>query len=152
MYLISPADGTVVGVKKDEHSGYVCVSIFINFFDAHRQVAPADGKVLSITRVEGNALPAFLAQSKKNTFVQTVFEPKSGGGQVVVRQMVGFFVRRIINSLEVGQDVRRGEVFGHIVFGSRCEIEFSSKDFDLSGGIKPQARVRAGVDVIATKV
>ncbi len=152
MDLLSPAYGTIVSIDENKETNIVCVSIFINLFDPHNQVVPFDSQVFSIKSFEGSALPAFLKESKRNTYVETIFVPTNCSRQIKVKQMVGFLVRRIINNLTIGQSVKSGEELGHIVFGSRCEIEFSSKDFCLSKDVKTSNHVRAGIDVIATKI
>jgi len=150
----------VVSVSANTTSGKCCVSIFINLFDKHEQVCPCDAIVKSITRVEGSALPAFLDASKKNAYVETIFllldsllpESDLNVRQIKVRQMVGFFVRRIINDLKPDQKVVAKENLGRIIFGSRCEIEFDTSIFKLSENIRPGKRVNAGDDTIATRI
>jgi phosphatidylserine decarboxylase len=43
-------------------------------------------------------------------------------GKVRFTQIAGFIARRIVNELKVGQEVRAGERFGMIKFGSRVDV------------------------------
>jgi phosphatidylserine decarboxylase len=52
------------------------------------------------------------------------------GQRLVMRQIAGFLARRIVNYLQVGDQVRQGEDMGFIKLGSRVDL-FLPLDADL---------------------
>jgi phosphatidylserine decarboxylase len=65
---------------------------------------------------------------------------------VVVRQLTGAIARRIVGWAKVGDELRRGDRFGMIRFGSRTEVYLP---LSASVVVKPGDRVAGGLTVIA---
>ncbi|MGH9262185.1 MAG: phosphatidylserine decarboxylase, partial [Acidimicrobiales bacterium] len=63
-------------------------------------------------------------------------------GPVLVRQIAGFVVRRIVTDARPGTGARQGERMGMIRFGSRVDVF-------LPSGAHPRVRVRVGERVAA---
>jgi phosphatidylserine decarboxylase len=59
-------------------------------------------------------------ESSHNEGIRVTFGSKLGN--IVVTQRVGFFVRRIINNINIGNNVGRSYKYGFITFGSRVDI------------------------------
>jgi phosphatidylserine decarboxylase len=124
--IVAPADGTVMDiVELDE--GQVLktrtrrVGIFLSIFDVHTNRAPIDGRVVYRQHREGLCLDARRADcSEKNESMTWAFEnPRV---TIVVRQITGAIARRIVAWAQMGDELKKGERFGMIRFGSRTEL------------------------------
>jgi phosphatidylserine decarboxylase len=71
---------------------------------------------------------------------------QNGRVTIVVRQITGAIARRIVGWAQVGDEVRRGDRFGMIRFGSRTEVYLP-----LTATVLVQVgdRVAGGLSVIA---
>ena len=114
-YIVSPCYGTVSYANKNK------ISVFLSPLDVHVQYVPIDSIISDIKIVNKNNFElAYLPSSNHNEGVRVVFS--SIYGDIVVIQRVGFFVRRIINEINIGDSVKRS-IYGIITFGSRVDIE-----------------------------
>ncbi|MDQ6623875.1 MAG: phosphatidylserine decarboxylase, partial [Verrucomicrobiota bacterium] len=64
----------------------------------------------------------------------------------VVRQLTGAIARRIVGWSQVGDQLRKGERFGMIRFGSRTEVYLP---LDATVTVQVGDRVRGGATIIA---
>tara|TARA_B110001469_G_C9614289_1_gene305717 strand:- start:299 stop:811 length:513 start_codon:yes stop_codon:yes gene_type:complete len=113
--IVSPCDGKVT------YSNGRNISIFLSVFDVHVQYVPIKSKVIDIKTVNvGNHILATNPKSSHNEGVRVVFRCQYG--DIVVTQRVGFFVRRIINSIKKNDILNRSDKYGFITFGSRVDI------------------------------
>ena len=112
--LVSPCDGTVMNVDGRN------ISIFLSVFDVHRQYAPIDSIVKDIEIIHGKHNMAFNPSSDHNAGVKVTFDTNLG--DIMVTQRVGFFVRRIINDIKIGDKIKQCNPYGLIMFGSRVDI------------------------------
>ncbi|MBU2492758.1 MAG: phosphatidylserine decarboxylase [Bacteroidetes bacterium] len=124
--LISPADGKVLLIKKVNADRYMegpCtqVSIFMSPLNVHVNRIPIDGKVEYFKYVEGEFLTAFHDKADERN-ERTEIGIMSDYGKVLFTQVAGFVARRIVCDLKVGDNVKAGERFGMIKFGSRVDI------------------------------
>ncbi len=132
--FVSPADGKVieiVPVGVDEHIGGEAqrVTIFLSIFNVHAQRVPCDAQVTGTDYQSGAFLAAFNRRaSEENEQAVSFFTAK--GGNFTVKQIAGLVARRIINYMQPGATVHRGERLGFIRFGSRVDIILPA-DFDL---------------------
>jgi len=138
--MVSPADGLVVDISPEK------VAIFMNHYNVHVNRAPLEGRVMQIEHVDGGHLPAFFRSSSQNE--QNLITIDTPDGEMVVHQITGAFVRRIVCYLEPGSFVKRGERIGMIRFGSRVEFTLPA-GYSLS--VRKGERVKAGETVIAVK-
>jgi phosphatidylserine decarboxylase len=124
--IVAPADGTVMDIiELDE--GQVLktrtrrVGIFLSIFDVHTNRAPIDGRVIYRQHREGLCVDARRADcSEKNESMTWAFEnPRV---TIVVRQITGAIARRIVAWAQMGDELKKGERFGMIRFGSRTEL------------------------------
>jgi len=134
--IISPANGKLMSIEKSD--GKYNLAIFMNPFNIHIQRAPYSGTVLSVKRIDGPNLPAFLEDSKHNKKVITTFD--TAIGDIIVKQLTGVAVRRIINKLKKGQKLKTGDTIGKITLGSRVDLVFPSS--------RARLKVKEGQDVI----
>ncbi len=137
-FLVSPASGKVIQAG-DDH-----VSIFMHIYNPHVTVAPINGIVKRIRYEKGSFKPAFMRSSRSNS--RNIVEISTSFGDVRVIQIAGFFTRKIICSVRVGQMVAKGFKLGKICFGSRVDVEFPP-DFNVV--VREKEKVKHGKSVIA---
>jgi phosphatidylserine decarboxylase len=154
--MVSPADGTVSDITQIENDPLlggpaVRVGIFLSVFNVHINRSPCDGKVLSVEYKKGKFINAMRHneasdENESNTIV--LGEPQGGKPIAVVRQIVGLIARRIVSSVQLNEEVKRGQRIGMIKFGSRTELTIP---LWLEPQIKVQIgqTVRGAADVIA---
>jgi phosphatidylserine decarboxylase len=124
--IVAPADGTVMDiVEVDENEVLKTktrrVGIFLSIFDVHTNRVPIDGRVVYRQHRPGLFLDARRPDcSDKNESVTWAFEnPRV---TIVVRQITGAIARRIVGWAKVGDELKKGDRFGMIRFGSRTEV------------------------------
>ena len=124
--IVAAADGTVMDiVELDENQVLKTrtrrVGIFLSIFDVHTNRAPIDGRVIYRQHRAGLCLDARRADcSEKNESMTWAFE--SPRVTIVVRQITGAIARRIVAWAQIGDELKKGERFGMIRFGSRTEL------------------------------
>jgi phosphatidylserine decarboxylase len=136
--VVSPGDGVVqmiVDVVPPEALGlgneiHTRISIFLNVFDVHVNRIPAAGKVSKLTYIPGLFLNASLDKASEDNERQLVTIDTYDGAKIGVVQIAGLVARRILCDLKDGQEVKRGERFGLIRFGSRVDV-YLPKDTEI---------------------
>lgn len=141
--ILSPADGQVVELREEE--GWIKIVTFMNFLNVHVQWVPYPGRVISIEKFEGPAKPAFLSEGSKNKQVVTTLDTRLG--KIIIKQIVGILVRRIETFVKIGDEVKIGQRFGRIVFGSRVELWLPQGKAEIK--VSKGQRVLAGVTAAA---
>lgn len=107
------------------------VSIFLNVFDVHVNRVPVDGEITKVVYHPGKFLSANLDKaSLENERSTVLMKVKDTSTSVAFVQIAGLVARRIICKLNAGQQVKAGELYGLIRFGSRVDIY-------LPPGVKP---------------
>lgn len=133
--LVSPADGKVVliqDVVPDAEfelgdAPRTRISIFLNVFDVHVNRIPVDGTVTARRYRPGKFFNASLdkASTDNERMALTIKldgEHPHAGESIGVVQIAGLIARRILCDAQEGQEVKAGERFGIIRFGSRTDI------------------------------
>lgn len=140
---VSPADGKIVKIQPmpDPFTGMprTCISVFMNVFNVHVNRTPVAGKITAIAYHPGKFLnAAWDKASHDNERCAYAIEGEDGAFAMV--QIAGLVARRIVCRVEEGEELKRGERFGMIRFGSRVDLY-------LPEGYIP--RVAAGERVLA---
>ena len=124
--IVAPADGRVRDIVELDEKEILKtktrrVGIFLSIFDVHTNRAPIDGRVIYRQHRKGLCLDARRADcSEKNESITWAFEnPRV---TIVVRQITGAIARRIVTWAQVGDELKKGDRFGMIRFGSRTEL------------------------------
>jgi phosphatidylserine decarboxylase len=124
--VVAAADGRVTDiVELDENEILKTktrrIGIFLSIFDVHTNRAPIDGRIIYQKHREGLCVDARRADcSEKNESMSWAFQnPRV---TIVVRQLTGAIARRIVAWAKIGDELKKGERFGMIRFGSRTEI------------------------------
>jgi phosphatidylserine decarboxylase len=148
--IVAPADGRVteiIDLDEDEVLKIKTrrIGIFLSIFDVHTNRAPIDGRIIYRKHHEGLCLDARDPDCpEKNEAVTWAFE--NPHGTIVVRQLTGAIARRIVAWANVGDDLRKGDRFGMIRFGSRTELYLP---LDAEVLVKTGEHVSGGSTVIA---
>jgi phosphatidylserine decarboxylase len=127
--VLAPADGRVLiagpaGADAAPAPGaeaWKQISIFLSPMDVHVNRIPASGRVTKVAYVPGRFLPAYRHEAG-GTNERSEIWIDHGGQTVVARQVVGMLARRVVCRASVGDDVRAGDRFGIMKFGSRMDI------------------------------
>jgi phosphatidylserine decarboxylase len=126
LVIVAAADGTVTDIAELDENEVLKrktrrVGIFLSIFDVHTNRAPIDGQVIYRQHREGLCLDARRPEcSEKNESMTWALEnPRVA---IVVRQLTGAIARRIVAWAEIGDELKKGQRFGMIRFGSRTEV------------------------------
>jgi phosphatidylserine decarboxylase len=147
--IVTPADGKVLFVKKIQDENFFKgeaykISVFMSPLDVHVNRIPISGKVELLNYYEGKYVAAFEEKSSELN-ERTEIGISSPLGKVFFTQVAGFVARRIVTDLKIGQEVKIGERFGMIKFGSRADIIVST---DWTPMVKQDDRVTAGQTIL----
>ena len=149
--VIAPADGKVVVIEEVTdpeyfHDKRLQVSIFMSPANVHVNRNPINGEVVYNQYHKGKYLVAWHPKSSTENERHSVVI-KSGNTEILVKQIAGALAKRIVNYLQVGQQVSQTAEMGFIKFGSRVDLL-------LPVGTKIHVAlnqaVQGGVTVIAT--
>jgi len=126
-FVISPADGRVIRIENVDHHELLAgplkkVSIFMNVFNVHVNRIPCDGKIEGIHYFKGRFVSANLDKASKDNERNAVLIRREDGRRILAVQIAGLIARRIVCWVAEGMDVKRGERFGLIRFGSRLDV------------------------------
>jgi len=124
--VVAAADGRVTDISEVEETDILKtktrrIGIFLSIFDVHINRAPVDGRIIYRQRREGACFDARRPEcSEKNEALTWGFE--NSRGTFVVRQLTGAIARRIVAWADAGDELKKGDRFGMIRFGSRTEV------------------------------
>ena len=148
--LISPADGKVIIVEKQEKCEYLSdpcikVSIFMNVFNVHVNRIPFDGKVQKVEYHPGKFMNASFDKASTHNERNALMIKTADDTSFAVVQIAGLIARRIVNCVKEGEMVKKGDRYGMIQFGSRLDL-YLPRDFDVA--VKVGEKTKAGSSII----
>ncbi len=125
--IISPADGKVVliqSVKEDEYVGeeVTQVSIFLSPLNVHVNRNPLSGKLEYLKYYPGKYLMAWEDHASEMNERAHFGVKHPSGMKMMFKQITGFLARRIVYNIEEGDNLKAGERFGIMKFGSRMDL------------------------------
>ena len=137
--IISPGDGIVSKIEmahppaelKWKSKKVPRISIFLNIFDVHVNRIPVDGVISKVQYHPGKFFNASLDKASELNERNSLLITATSGHELAVVQIAGLIARRILCEAHSGQNVKAGETFGIIRFGSRVDIY-------LPEGVHPQ--------------
>ena len=148
--VLSPADGRVLVAGPAQPAAappgeWQQISIFLSPLDVHINRIPASGRVTRVDFRPGRFLPAYhrdaaAANERSEIWID------HGGQMIVARQIVGVLARRVVCRVQPQAEVRAGDRYGVMKFGSRMDI-FVSPRAQLR--VQVGDTVSAGVTIIA---
>jgi phosphatidylserine decarboxylase len=124
--IVAAADGTITDIIEVDENEILKkrsrrIGIFLSIFDVHTNRAPIDGRIIYRQHREGLCLDARRPEcSEKNESMTWAFQ--NSRVTIVVRQLTGAIARRIVAWSGVGDELKKGDRFGMIRFGSRTEV------------------------------
>ena len=148
--VLSPADGRVMvagpSTSRDfPPDRWQQISTFLSPMDVHINRMPVSGRLTKVEYHPGRFLPAFKADAGDlNEFTEVWVD--IGGQTVVFRQIVGILARRVVCRAKLGDDVKAGDRFGVMKFGSRMDVFLPPTTIVK---VKVGDKVVAGVTVLA---
>ena len=149
--VIAPADGKVVVIEEAVDDEYfktkrLQVSIFMSPANVHVNRNPISGQVVYNQYHKGKYLVAWHPKSSTENERQSVVI-KKGNIEILVKQIAGALAKRIVNYLEVGDEVDQTDEMGFIKFGSRVDLLLP---VGTKINVELNQAVQGGVTVIAT--
>lgn len=128
--VIAPADGVVVSLSPAapppelglpaEPLQRVC--IFMNVFNVHVNRAPVSGVVTAAAYREGKFFNASLDKASEHNERFSVAMRTPTGHSIGFVQIAGLVARRIVRKVKPGDNLRTGQRYGLIRFGSRVDV------------------------------
>jgi len=129
-WVLSPADGVVSSIGPASpppemglgEGALTRISVFMNVFNVHVNRSPADGEVAALAYRPGRFFNASLDKASEFNERQAMRISTSAGPALGVVQIAGLIARRIRCDAKVGDNLRAGQRFGLIRFGSRVDV------------------------------
>ena len=143
--IVSPADGKVIKIESVDqapHYDGACtrISVFMSIFNVHVNRTPHEGTIRRVTYYPGKFISANLDKASAHNEHNALLLESPPGKKVGVVQIAGLIARRIICSVQPGDNLKRGQRFGMICFGSRLDIYLPhGTDIQVAVGDKVQA-------------
>ncbi len=149
--IVAPADGKVVVIEEVTDPEYfndkrMQVSIFMSPANVHVNRNPISGEIVYNKYHKGKYLVAWHPKSSTENERHSVVI-KIGNTEILVKQIAGALAKRIINYLQVGQQVSQTAEMGFIKFGSRVDLLLP---VGTKINVELNQVVQGGVTVIAT--
>ena len=149
--IICPADGKVVVIEEITDVEFfkdrrLQVSIFMSPANVHINRIPMTGVVEYSKYHKGKYLVAWNPKSSTENERHSVVI-RSDKAVILVKQIAGAVAKRIVNYLQVGQQVSQGNEMGFIKFGSRVDVLLP---VGTELNVSLNQVVKGGVTVLAT--
>ena len=133
-YLLSPADGVVSQIIQTngpselglENKKFTRISIFMNAFNCHVNRVPSSGKITKIFYKPGKYINASFNKASDENERNYVKMTNSNGEKLVLVQIAGMIARRIVCEVKENDEIKQGDTFGIIRFGSRVDLYFEN--------------------------
>jgi phosphatidylserine decarboxylase len=151
--LLSPADGTVTHVEEVEDPDFpegraLRISIFLSVFNVHVNRVPRTCRVVGIRYFPGCFLDARHADcAVRNEQLWIDLEESDPPRRLRVKQISGAIARRIVCWLKLHEQVKAGDRFGMIKFGSRTDILVAASDA-LEVQVRVGNKVKGGATIL----
>ena len=154
-YLVSPADGVISQITEIngptelglENKKFTRVSIFMNVFNCHVNRVPSSGKISKIFYKPGKYINASLDKASEENERNIVKIINTKGDELVLVHIAGLIARRIVCEIKEEDEIKQGNRFGIIRFGSRVDLYF--ENYQLL--VKENQKTIGGETIIAKK-
>jgi phosphatidylserine decarboxylase len=128
--LLAPADGLVQMVADAVPPAELGlgdqplrrVSVFLSVFDVHINRAPCAGTIDVVAYRPGKFVNAASDKASEENERMAIALRRGDGQPIGFVQIAGWVARRIVCHVKPGQEIKAGERFGHIRFGSRTDL------------------------------
>jgi phosphatidylserine decarboxylase len=141
--IVSPADGVITLIENDvsapsdlglDDKKFNKISIFLNVFNVHVNRVPISGKIVKVSYQAGKFLSANVAEASSENERNSVIVKTETDQEIIFTQVAGLVARRIISEAVVGQEVKTGDRYGIIRFGSRLDV-YLPKEIEIKAKI-----------------
>ncbi|MBW2516853.1 MAG: phosphatidylserine decarboxylase family protein [Deltaproteobacteria bacterium] len=148
--IVAPADGKVIVADTVEGPAFFngrCrkISIFMSVFNVHVNRIPFDGVVEKIRHHPGKFFAANLDKASLQNEHNAVFLKTPDNRTLCVVQVAGLIARRIICYVQPGMELKKGQRYGLICFGSRLDV-YLPDDAEITVAVGD--KVKAGTSLI----
>ena len=128
--VLSPADGIVSAIREEVppkeleigNEPMMRISIFMSVFNVHVNRAPMAGKITKMFYRPGAFVNVSLDKESENNERQELAMETVTGHKIAFVQIAGLVARRILTFAKEGDQLKAGERFGLIRFGSRLDV------------------------------
>jgi len=124
--VLAPADGRIVAVERTRdhylQRDALKISVFMNVFNVHSNRSPVDGTVSDVWYHPGKFFNADLSKASLENERNAVWIKTKSGIDVTSVQVAGLIARRILCYVVPGDELRFGQRYGFIRFGSRVDV------------------------------
>ena len=150
--VLAPANGRITRIDRVIDPEFADgefhhVVTFLSVFNVHVQRAPVSGEVVATRYRRGRKVAAFREDAGKVNESDLSVIRTAEGETFAVEQIAGLLARRVVNYLESGDRVERGELIGVIKFGSRVDL-YLPAGYRLL--VEPGQTVHEGETALAT--
>ncbi|MCU0562784.1 MAG: phosphatidylserine decarboxylase family protein [Desulfobacterales bacterium] len=150
--VVSPADGRVISLGPVHAAPFfqedmLKISIFMSVLNVHVNRVPAEGQVYRVSYRAGTFKVASRDEASMRNEHNAVFVETTYGKRICFVQVAGLLARRIICQVQPGDNVKRGQRFGMICFGSRLDVFLPR---DLTPAVSVGDRVKAGQSILGS--
>lgn len=147
--VVSPADGTVQDVVDIEYDDFIkepCtkVIIFLSVFNVHVNRSPIAGEIKCQKYVCGRFRPAYKDEVGFEN-ERHMLGIENSRLRVTVTQIAGILARRIVSWVTLDDNMKKGQVYGLIKFGSCTEIVVPKS---VEVFVKKGDKVRGGETIV----
>mgnify|MGYP001333017738 CR=1 FL=1 len=154
-YLVSPADGVISQITEVngpielgfENKKFTRVSIFMNVFNCHVNRVPCSGKINKIFYKPGKYINASLDKASEENERNYIQMNNKSGDEIILVQIAGLIARRIVCEVNENDEIKQGDRFGIIRFGSRVDLYL--ENYQLM--IQQNQKTIGGETIIAKK-
>ena len=119
----------------------------MNVFNCHVNRVPSLGKVSQIYYKPGKYINASFDKASEENERNYLKIQSSTGEDIILVQIAGLIARRIICDAKEGDEIKQGEKFGIIRFGSRVDLYFEKHQLL----VKQNQKTIGGETLIAKK-
>lgn len=124
--VLSPADGRIVAVEEvyDIYAqrDAIKISVFMNVFNVHSNRSPVDGSVKKVQYFSGKFFNAALDKASLENERNAMVLETPTGHTVTAVQVAGLVAKRILCYAQEGNQLKHGQRYGFIRFGSRVDV------------------------------
>ena len=148
--VLAPADGRILvagpAIAEGAPPGtWQQISIFLSPIDVHVNRIPASGRIARVSYTAGRFLPAYRHDAGSANERSEIWIDHNGQ-PIIARQIVGVLARRVVCRVQIGAEVKAGDRYGIMKFGSRMDVFVSTEARLL---VKAGETVRGGESILA---
>lgn len=152
--LLAPADGKITDIETVQNeyiaSPALRIGIFLSIFNVHINRSPCNAKIQNIIYKKGQFKNAASPNSGRSNESNNLYliRTDAPADKIIVRQISGAIARRIVCSVNIGDELTGGQKFGMIKFGSRTELLLPAEN-NIKLLVKIGDKVKAGTTAVA---